>query len=160
MTSRQGPNCGSQVVGRYHTDLANAGKIPDRQCGCRGIRYRILPILSQMVKIPWPKSSTKSSPTQVTVPVPFFSPLGIRQINIIRVCLRIPGVAMLLANYHLFSAISGETTGPSTPDSRTRSPLPPCGSVNVFLSWNDPAGASTNDYDLGFFDCALEHITR
>jgi len=56
---------------------------------------------------------------------------------------------------HLFSAISGETTGPNTPFNSNKITLPAFGSVAVFLSWNDPAGASTNDYDLLLFNCAF-----
>jgi hypothetical protein len=58
-------------------------------------------------------------------------------------------------NYHLFRATS-ETTGPSTPFYSNAILIPPFGSVTIFLSWNDPAGASTNDYDLLLVDCALE----
>ncbi len=61
-------------------------------------------------------------------------------------------------NYHLFSAISGETTGPSNTGFGNMITIPPFGSVKVFLTWNDPAGASTNDYDLGLFDCASKQL--
>ncbi len=65
------------------------------------------------------------------------------------------GTGNSLGNYHLFSAISGETTGPSTPGIANKITLLPFpfGSVTVYLSWNDPANASTNNYDLGLFDC-------
>ena len=66
------------------------------------------------------------------------------------------GFGNALGEFHRFSAISGETTGPSTPLPSNKITLPPGGSVIVFLSWNDPAGASTNNYDLGLFDCASE----
>ena len=65
------------------------------------------------------------------------------------------GFGDAFGNYHLFSATS-QTTGPSTPFYSNAILIPPFGSVTIFLSWNDPAGASTNDYDLLLVDCALE----
>jgi subtilisin family serine protease len=36
--------------------------------------------------------------------------------------------------------------------------LPPFHTATVFLSWNDPAGSSTNNYDLVIFDCTTAAI--
>ena len=55
-------------------------------------------------------------------------------------------------HFHLFSANS-ETTGPAIPADRNRVTVAPGSSLDIFLSWNDPAGASANDYDLLLFDC-------
>jgi hypothetical protein len=51
---------------------------------------------------------------------------------------------------HSFQAISGvtvdnENLGPSVTDPAT---IPPLGEIVVLLTWNDPANASSNDYDL------------
>jgi Subtilase family len=51
---------------------------------------------------------------------------------------------------HLFQAVASSTTdnegfGPSIFDALT---VPPDGNVAISLVWNDPFGASTNDYDL------------
>jgi hypothetical protein len=51
---------------------------------------------------------------------------------------------------HLFQSVSGLTVdngnfGSSIADPAT---IPPSGKIAVFLTWNDPASASSNDYDL------------
>ena len=51
---------------------------------------------------------------------------------------------------HVFQAVSGVTVdnrnfGPSIADPAT---IPPSGKIIVVLTWNDPASASSNDYDL------------
>lgn len=51
---------------------------------------------------------------------------------------------------HTFQAVSGTTVdnqnfGPSIGDPTT---VPPSGKITVVLTWNDPANASSNDYDL------------
>jgi Subtilase family len=62
------------------------------------------------------------------------------------------GVSDGLGTYHLFAANS-QTTGPTGPLAFDRFTVPPFTTATVYLSWNDPAGASTNDYDLVVFDC-------
>jgi hypothetical protein len=53
--------------------------------------------------------------------------------------------------FHLFTA-NGQTTGPG-PSIGNEFTVPPNQTVTVALSWNDPAGASTNNYDLVLYDC-------
>lgn len=55
----------------------------------------------------------------------------------------------LAGGLHLFQAVSGTTDnenfGSSIADA---APIPPSGNIIVVLTWNDPASASSNDYDL------------
>ena len=54
--------------------------------------------------------------------------------------------------FHVFLA-NTDTTGPPTSSVWNQVTVPPSSSVDIFLTWNDPAGASTNDYDLILSDC-------
>lgn len=54
--------------------------------------------------------------------------------------------------YHLFSATS-ETTGPGSPATANRVTVSPGLVLRIWLSWDDPAMASANDYDLELRDC-------
>ncbi|MBI4529831.1 MAG: S8 family serine peptidase, partial [Deltaproteobacteria bacterium] len=53
---------------------------------------------------------------------------------------------------HLFQTNS-QTSGPASPAPFNVINVGPLASMGVFLSWNDPAGASANDYDLLLFNC-------
>jgi len=53
--------------------------------------------------------------------------------------------------YHLFTA-NTQTTGPS-PSIGNQFNVAPFELATVYLSWNDPPNASTNDYDLVIYDC-------
>jgi hypothetical protein len=64
------------------------------------------------------------------------------------------GLSGAFGNLHLFSATS-ETTGPSTSFASNKISIPPDESITVSLTWDDPAEASTNNYDLFLADCAF-----
>src|SRR5438309_2007809 len=70
----------------------------------------------------------------------------------------IPGLGTLTGNLHLFAANS-DTTGPATSSTSNRVTVPPLSTVTISLSWNDPAQASTNDYDLFLTDCLGNVLT-
>jgi len=55
-------------------------------------------------------------------------------------------------NYHSFAA-NQETDGPATPSTGNEIAIGPRESVGIVLTWDDPAAASTNDYDLVLTDC-------
>ena len=54
---------------------------------------------------------------------------------------------------HLFTANSQTTAAATNSNSFNGFFLPPLTGATVHLTWNDPAGASTNNYDLVIFDC-------
>ncbi len=56
------------------------------------------------------------------------------------------------SDFHLFSK-NNETGGPDNPSTSNRITVPPFEGVIVFFTWDDPALASSNDYDLSLFDC-------
>jgi subtilase family protein/CARDB protein/List-Bact-rpt repeat protein len=62
-----------------------------------------------------------------------------------------------LGRYHLFRA-GVDTAGPPTPSPLNRVTVAPGGVLGVFLSWNDAAGASINNYDLLLADCASGRV--
>jgi hypothetical protein len=62
------------------------------------------------------------------------------------------GVADSVGSFHLFGKTS-ETSGPSTPSFLNRISVLGSTTVGIFLSWDDPARASSNNYDLFIGDC-------
>jgi hypothetical protein len=59
--------------------------------------------------------------------------------------------------FHLFAA-NNQTTGPGTALGFNRFTVAPLTFASVNLTWNDPARASTNNYDLTIFDCTTAQI--
>ena len=64
------------------------------------------------------------------------------------------GMGDTFGPWHLFSAQAGVTTGPGSPSIVNQVTVPPFRTASVFLTWDDPAGHSANDYDLLLVDCA------
>ncbi|MGH7389702.1 MAG: S8 family serine peptidase [Candidatus Rokuibacteriota bacterium] len=62
------------------------------------------------------------------------------------------GIGDFLGNYHLFE-VTSLTAGPVTPLPFNQITIPALGTRTIYLSWNDPEGASANDYDLLALDC-------
>jgi len=67
------------------------------------------------------------------------------------------GIGNANGNVHLFSS-TNETDGPATPLHLNQIVIPAETIAKIYLTWNDPAGASTNDYDLLLVDCETEVI--
>src|SRR5207245_10080286 len=59
----------------------------------------------------------------------------------------------------LFTYTNRKTIVPPTPSTSNRLIVPPSTTVTLSLSWNDPAQASTNDYDLFLTDCQGNVLT-